>query len=75
MAEVPVQVEHGGQFGLIEHHDVRPLLADEPVEVPLLLLPVDAAHVPHEHRQGHPRDVEISIGLWGVPLRSPMQLG
>ena len=44
VAGVPVQVQRRCQLGLVEHDDIRLLLADEPVKVTLLLSRVDAAH-------------------------------
>ena len=49
VAHVPVEVQGGSQFRLIEHHDVRSLLADQPVKVLLLLRRVDPSHIPHEY--------------------------
>ena len=72
MTVVPVQVQLGGQFGLVEHDNVRSLLTDEPVQVPLLLLRIDASHIPHQCRQGDLGDVQVSTGclskLLGVTL-------
>ena len=48
VAIVPIQVQLGGELGLIEHDDIRSLLSDEPVKVPLLLLSIDASHIPYQ---------------------------
>ena len=42
MTEVSIQEQLGGQLGLVEHDDVRSLLTNEPVQVSLLLLRIDA---------------------------------
>ena len=49
VAHVPVKVKWGGQPCLVEHHNVRSLFADQPVQVPLLYRRVDSSHIPHEH--------------------------
>ena len=51
MAVVPIKEQLRRQPGLVEHDDVRSLLSDEPVEVPLLLLRVEAPHIPHQDCQ------------------------
>ena len=51
VAVVPVQEQLRRQLGLVEHDYVRPLLADEPVQVPLLLLRVNTSHIPHQYSQ------------------------
>ena len=51
VAVVPVQEQLRRQLGLIEHDYVRSLLANEPVQVPLLLLRVDTPHIPHQYCQ------------------------
>ena len=60
MAMVPVQVQLRRQFGLIEHDYVRSLLADEPVQVPLLLLRVDTPHIPHQDCQWDLGDTHVA---------------
>ena len=52
VAVVSFQVERFHQLSLVEHDYVWPLLADEPVQVLLLLRGVDASHIPHEDCQG-----------------------
>ena len=66
MAVIPVQVQLGGQLGLVEHDYIRPLLADEPVQIPLLLLRVEAPHDPHQDCQRGRGCVELSGA--GAPL-------
>ena len=51
MAVIPVQVQLGGQLCLVEHDYIRALLADELVQVPPLLLRIDAPHVSHKDCQ------------------------
>ena len=65
---VAAQVQQGGQLGLDEHHNVGLLAADQRVQVPLLLLRVDAPDVPHEHREVHWGGGEVSVGWLGAPL-------
>ena len=61
MTVVAVQVQLGGQLGLVEHDDVRSLLSDEPVQVPLFLLRIDASHIPHQCLQGDLGDVQVPV--------------
>ena len=49
VAHVSVKLEWGGQLRLVEHHYVRSLLPNKPVQVLLLLHRVDPSHIPHEH--------------------------
>ena len=74
VAVVPAHEHGGGQLGLIEHHDVGPLLGDEPVQVLLLLGGVDASDVPHQHCEWDPLGVEVPPGRLLVPLVGPMGL-
>ena len=48
---VAVQVQWGGQLGLVEHEKIWLLFLDQPAQVPLLLVRVDAPDIPHEYRQ------------------------
>jgi hypothetical protein len=56
---VSFQVERCHQLSLVEHDYVWSLLADEPVQVLLLLRGVDASHIPHEDGQRDLLDVEV----------------
>jgi hypothetical protein len=49
----PVQVQWGGQLGLVEHDHVGFLFSDQPVQVLLLLGCVDASNIPQEDLQGY----------------------
>ena len=49
VTNVSVEIQGGNEFRLVEHHDVRSLLVDQPVQVLLLLRRVDSSHIPHEH--------------------------
>ena len=60
VAVIPVQEQLRRQIGLIEHDYVRSLLADEPVQVPLLLLRVDTPHIPHQDCQWDLGDTQVA---------------
>ena len=60
MAVVPTQEQLRRQLGLVEHDDVRSLFPDEPVQVPLLLLRVEAPHVPHQDFQWDLGDIQVA---------------
>ena len=49
VTNIPVEVQGGGELRLVEHHYVRSLLANQPVQILLLLRRVDPSHIPHEH--------------------------
>ena len=49
VTDIPVQVQGGSQFCLVKHHDVRSLLADQPVQDLLFIHRVDPSHIPHEY--------------------------
>ena len=66
MTEVPIQVQLGGELGLIEHDYIRSFLTDEPVQVPLLILRVDASHIPHQGCQWDLGDIEAPINHLSV---------
>ena len=66
MAVVPIQVQLLRQVGLVEHDYVWSLLADEPVQVPLLLLRVDTPHIPHQDCQWNLGDTQLTTGNMSV---------
>ena len=68
MAVVAVQVQWRGQLGLIQHDKIWLLLIDQPAQVPLLPLRVDAPAIPHEHRQVHLGYAEVAPVLAVVPI-------
>ena len=49
MTDVPIQVQRGSELRLVEQHDIRSLLRDQPVQVLLFLCRIDASHIPHEY--------------------------
>ena len=49
MTDVPLQIQRVSELRLIEQHDIRSLLANQPVQVLLFLGGVDASDIPHEH--------------------------
>ncbi len=59
MTVVSFQVERCHQLSLVEHNYVWPLLADEPVQVLLLLRGVNASYIPHEDGQRDLLDVKV----------------
>ena len=68
MAIVAVQVQWRGQLGLVDHDKIRLLFVDQPAQVPLLPLRVDAPAIPHEHRQVHLGNAEVAPVLVVVPV-------
>ena len=48
MTVVPIEEQLRRQPSLVEHDDVRSLLSDKPVQVSLLLIRVEASHIPHQ---------------------------
>ena len=60
MAVVPIQVQLRRQLGLVEHDNIRSLLPNEPVQVPLLLLRVEAPHIPHQDCQWDLGDAQVA---------------
>ena len=71
---VSSQEQRRSQFGLVEHHYVRFLLCDQPVQVLLLLGCIKASDVPHDHIQGYSGYVEVALGWLLPPLISPLYL-
>ena len=68
VAVLAVQVQWGGQLGLVEHDKVWLLFLDQPAQVPLLLLRVDAPDIPHEYRQVHLGYVKVAPVLAVAPV-------
>ena len=70
MTDVPIQVQRGSELRLVEQHDIRFLLGDQPVQVLLFLCRVDASHIPHEHCQRYFLDSQVFPWLLECPLVS-----
>ena len=68
MAIVPIKVQLRGQLGLVEHDYIESLLSNEPVQVPLFLLRIDASQIPHQCRQGDLGDIQVPTGCLSVLL-------
>ena len=68
MAVVAVQVQWRGQLGLVDHDKIWLLLIDQPAQVPLLPLRVDAPAIPHEYRQVHLGYAEVAPVLVAAPV-------
>ena len=68
MAMVAVQVQWRGQLGLVEHDKIWLQFLDQPAQVPLLLVLVDAPDNPHEYRQVHLGHAEVTPVLVAAPV-------
>ena len=68
VALVAVQVKWRGQLGLVKHDKIWLLFLDQPAQVPLLLLRVDAPDIPHEHRQVLLGHAEVAPVLVAAPV-------
>ena len=68
MAVVAVQVQCRGQLGLVEHDKIWLLFLDQPAQIPLLLVRVDAPDIPHEYRQVLLGHAEVAPVLVAVPV-------
>ena len=66
MAVVPIEEQLRRQPSLVEHDYVRSLLSDEPVQVSLLLLRVEAPHIPHQDCQWDLGDTQVTTRLLPV---------
>ena len=70
MTDVPIQVQRGSELRLVEQHNIRSLLTDQPVQILLFLGCVDASDIPHEQCQGYFLDSQVFPWLLKRPLVS-----